>query len=82
MELPKVFVCFVLSVFMLAGVVPGEQAGELVPDFRKGEPNAIVCGNDGVCIQCSHKAAMKFAKRYAQGKWDGAVVFLPLNKKP
>jgi hypothetical protein len=52
---------------------------ELVPDYRNGKPNALVCPDNGKCFQCDHATAkLLAANRY----WDGAIVFLPLNKKP
>ena len=55
---------------------------EQVPDYRNGKPNALVCPNEGPCFQCDHKTAKRYEKLYATTTWDGAIVFLPLNKKP
>jgi hypothetical protein len=53
-----------------------------IPDYRNGKPNALVCPDDRPCFQCDHEAARRYARLYVRGKWDGAIVFLPLNKEP
>lgn len=55
---------------------------EDIPDYRNGRPNALVCNNEGVCRQCSHAKAQKYQELSRQGKFDGGIVFLPLNQKP
>jgi len=55
---------------------------EQVPDYRNGKPNALVCSNEGHCIQCDHEIAQTYARLYRKGRWDGSIVFLPLNKTP
>jgi hypothetical protein len=54
----------------------------VVPDYRNGKSNALVCPNDGPCFQCDHATAWRYVILYQKGKWDGGIVFLPLNKKP
>ena len=54
----------------------------LVPDYRNGLPNALVCPDNSPCFQCDHATAKRYEKLYSEGKWDGAIVFLPIGKEP
>jgi hypothetical protein len=55
---------------------------EVVPDYRNGKPNALVCPDNAKCFQCSHEAAKRYEHLYERGNWDGSVVFLPVGQKP
>jgi len=68
--------------FCFLGCASRPETYPVVPDYRNGKPNALVCPDNGDCFQCDHATAKRYAKLWAECKWDGGIVFLPLNKKP
>lgn len=50
-----------------------------VADYRNGKQNALVCPDNGTCFECDHATARRYERRYAEGKWSGGIVYLPVD---
>ena len=81
MSLGLIMLLAVLLLFTGCVKMP-KLAPELVPDYHNGKPNALICPNDRPCFQCDHETAMFYANLYMEGKWDGGIAFLPIDKEP
>lgn len=59
-----------------------QARADLIPDYRHGRPNALVCPENRPCFECDHATAKRYVWKFVHTKWDGLVVFLPFNKNP